>query len=92
VAKSLRGPKSSRLTLRKLQSELQRLRSRVEDLEDLRDLDDAIERNQGKPGTPWEQVEEEPGRRDPIRYPPAFDFPCRATASIAAFTFSGSPR
>jgi hypothetical protein len=57
--KNLRERKPNRLTVRKLQSELQHLRRRVEDLEDLRDLNAAIERNAGKPGVPWEEVKRE---------------------------------
>ena len=53
--------RQNRLTVRKLHSELQRLRRRVEDLEDLRDLNAAIERNEGKPGTPWNEVKKELG-------------------------------
>jgi hypothetical protein len=43
-------------TLNELAAEVRRLRERVDDLEDLRDLNDAIERNAGKPGTPWQEV------------------------------------
>jgi hypothetical protein len=57
--KNLREGKPNRPTVRKLQSELQHLRRRVEDLEDLRDLNAAIERNAGKPGVPWEEVKRE---------------------------------
>jgi hypothetical protein len=57
--KNLRERKPNRLTVRKLQSELQHLRRRVEDLEDLRDLNAAIERNAGKPGVPWQEVKRE---------------------------------
>ncbi|HEV2176836.1 MAG TPA: hypothetical protein VGW33_06505 [Terriglobia bacterium] len=42
----------TRLTDKKLRCS----RGRAEDLEDLRDLNAAIERNQGKPGIPWDQV------------------------------------
>ncbi len=48
-----------KVTTRQLHAELERLRKRVEDLEDLRDLNAAIERNAGKPGTPWEKVKKE---------------------------------
>jgi len=51
--------KSRKVTLRRLSAEVIRLRKRVEDLEDLRDLNEAIARNNGKPGTPWEQVRKE---------------------------------
>ncbi|HKS95289.1 MAG TPA: type II toxin-antitoxin system Phd/YefM family antitoxin [Terriglobia bacterium] len=50
-----------KVTVRQLQTELQRLRRRVEDLEDLRDLNAAIERNAGKHGIPWSQVKKELG-------------------------------
>jgi len=50
---------STRITIRDIHRELQRLRRRVEDLEDLRDLNAAIERNAGKPGIPWGQVKKE---------------------------------
>ncbi len=53
--------KPNRLTVRQLNSELQRLRRRVEDLEDLRDLNAAIERNAGRPGIPWNAVKQELG-------------------------------
>jgi hypothetical protein len=43
-------------TLCQVAEELLRLRQRVEDLEDLRDLNAAIERNAGRPGSPWEDV------------------------------------
>jgi len=61
MSKEFRQRKPNRLTVRKLHSELQRLRRRVEDLEDLRDLNAAIERNAGKPGTPWNEVKKELG-------------------------------
>jgi hypothetical protein len=50
-----------KVTIRRLHTELQRLRRRVEDLEDLRDLNAAIERNSDKPGIPWSQVKKELG-------------------------------
>lgn len=59
MAKSVQAAKSKRVTLRQLSAEVIRLRKRVEDLEDLRDLNEAIARNEGKPGTPWEQVRKE---------------------------------
>jgi hypothetical protein len=46
-------------TLESLAAELRQLRERLEDMEDLMELRAAIERNAGKPGTPWEQVKEE---------------------------------
>jgi len=45
--------------LHRLSAEVERLRSRVEDLEDLRDLNAAITRNAGKPGIPWAQARKE---------------------------------
>ena len=59
MGKTLQGAKSRRVTLRQLSAEVIRLRKRVEDLEDLSDLNEAIARDEGKPGTPWEQVEKE---------------------------------
>jgi len=56
-----RRRKPNPLTVRKLHSELLRLRRRVEDLEDLRDLNAAIGRNAGKPGVPWKEVKKELG-------------------------------
>jgi hypothetical protein len=50
-----------KLALQRLRQEMSGLRTRVEDLEDLRDLNVAIDRNNGKPGTPWEQVKKELG-------------------------------
>jgi len=50
-----------RTTLSQIGREMARLRARVEDLEDLRDINAAIDRNQGKPGTPWEQAKRELG-------------------------------
>ena len=46
-------------TLQKLNETVARLEQRVEDLEDLRDLEQAIEENEGKPLTPWEQAKTE---------------------------------
>ncbi|MEO8351890.1 MAG: hypothetical protein ABI680_09160 [Chthoniobacteraceae bacterium] len=43
-------------TLESLAAEVRRLRERLEDMEDLIELRAAVERNAGKPGTPWEQV------------------------------------
>jgi hypothetical protein len=52
---------STRITIRDIHRQLQRLRRRVEDLEDLHDLNAAIERNAGKPGIPWERAKKELG-------------------------------
>jgi hypothetical protein len=52
-------------TLESLAAEMRRLQERIEDIEDIEDMEDlielrsAIERNAGKPGVPWEQVEAE---------------------------------
>jgi hypothetical protein len=35
------------------------IKRRLEDMEDLLELRAAVERNAGKPGTPWEQVKSE---------------------------------
>jgi len=59
MGKTLQGAKSRRVTLRQLSEGVIRLRKRVEDLEDLSDLNEAIARDEGKPGTPWEQVKKE---------------------------------
>jgi hypothetical protein len=48
-------------TLDSLAQEIVRLQERLEDMEDLMELRAAIERNEGKPGTPWEQVKVELG-------------------------------
>jgi cell division protein FtsB len=61
MGKILQEVKPKRVTLRRLSAQLIRLRKRVEDLEDLRDLNEAIARNNGKPGTPWEQARKELG-------------------------------
>ena len=61
--KTAKQGKPIRPTVRQLQSELQRLRRRVEDLEDLRDLNTAIERNAGKSGIPWSEVKRDLGLR-----------------------------
>ncbi len=52
-------PTRAEPSLHRLSAEVERLRSRVEDLEDLRDLNAAITRNAGKPGVPWAQVRKE---------------------------------
>jgi hypothetical protein len=52
---------SDKLTLRRLNMKVERLKARVEDLEDLHDLNEAIARNAGKPGTPWSEVKKELG-------------------------------
>ena len=41
-------------TLESLALEVRRLQERLEDMEDLMELRAAVERNAGKPGTPWE--------------------------------------
>jgi len=46
-------------TLESLAAEVRRLQERLEDMEDLMELRAAVERNAGKPGTPWEQVKTE---------------------------------
>ncbi len=46
-------------TLESLAMEVRRLQERLEDMEDLMELRAAVERNAGKPGTPWEQVRDE---------------------------------
>ncbi len=46
-------------TLESLAVEVRRLQERLEDMEDLLELRAAVERNAGKPGTPWEQVKAE---------------------------------
>ncbi|NJL19268.1 MAG: hypothetical protein HC901_03015 [Bdellovibrionaceae bacterium] len=46
-------------TLESLAVEVRRLQDRLEDMEDLMELRAAVERNAGKPGTPWEQVKAE---------------------------------
>jgi len=54
-------PSSQKLTLRRLNMKVERLKARVEDLEDLHDLNEAIARNAGKPGTHWGEVKTELG-------------------------------
>jgi hypothetical protein len=46
-------------TLESLAAEVRQLKERLEDMEDLMELRSAVERNAGKPGTPWEQVKTE---------------------------------
>jgi len=46
-------------TLETLAAEVRRLRDRLEDIEDLMELRAAVERNDGKPGVPWEEVKSE---------------------------------
>jgi hypothetical protein len=46
-------------TLESLALAVRRLQERLEDMEDLIELRTAVERNAGKPGTPWEQVKAE---------------------------------
>ena len=50
---------SEKPTLESLAAEVRRLQERMEDMEDLLELRAAVERNAGKPGTPWEQVKAE---------------------------------
>lgn len=52
-------PPRAKPSLHRLSAELERLRTRVEDLEDLRDLNAAITRNAGQPGIPWAQAKKE---------------------------------
>ena len=61
MCESLGRRKAKKVTVRELHSQLRRLRATVEDLEDLRDLNAAIERNGGKPGIRWDQVEKDLG-------------------------------
>ncbi len=46
-------------TLESLAAEVRHLRERLEDMEYLMEFRAAVERNVGKPGTPWEQVKTE---------------------------------
>ena len=46
-------------TLESLAAEVRRLQERIEEMEDLMELRAAVERNAGKPGTPWDQVKAE---------------------------------
>ena len=46
-------------TLESLAAEVRQLQERLEDMEDLMELRAAVERNAGKPGTPWEEVKTE---------------------------------
>jgi hypothetical protein len=46
-------------TLESLAAEMRELRQRLENMEDLMELRAAVERNAGRPGTPWEQVRTE---------------------------------
>ena len=46
-------------TLEGLAVAVRRLQERLEDMEDLLELRAAVERNAGKPGTPWDQVKAE---------------------------------
>jgi len=45
--------------LRKLESAVERLQERIEDLEDLCDLEQAIAENGGKPLIPWEEAKKD---------------------------------
>jgi hypothetical protein len=53
------SPIAEKPTLDTLAAEVRQLRERLEDMEDLMELRGAVERNAGKPGTPWEQVKKE---------------------------------
>ena len=46
-------------TLESLAVEVRRLQERLEEMEDLMELRAAVERNAGKPGTPWDRVKAE---------------------------------
>ena len=46
-------------TLESLAAEVRRLQERIEDMEDLMELRAAVERNDGKPGVPWEKAKAE---------------------------------
>jgi hypothetical protein len=46
-------------TLESLAVAVRRLQERLEDMEDLIELRAAVERNAGKPGSPWDQVKTE---------------------------------
>ena len=46
-------------TIESLVAEVRRLQERLEDLEDLMEFRAAVERNGGKPGTPWDEVKAE---------------------------------
>ena len=46
-------------TLESLALEVRHLKKRLEDMEDLMELRAAVERNAGKPGTPWKEVKTE---------------------------------
>jgi len=53
------SPIAEKPTLETLATEVRQLRERLEDMEDLIELRAAVERNNGKPGKPWEQVKKE---------------------------------
>jgi len=46
-------------TIESLDAEVRQLKECLEDMEDLMELRAAVERNGGKPGTPWEEVRAE---------------------------------
>ena len=54
---SVTNPKKP--TLESLADQMRRLQERIEDMEDLIELRSAVERNNGKPGVPWEQAKAE---------------------------------
>jgi predicted AAA+ superfamily ATPase len=49
------------MTLESLAADVEQLRERLEDMEDVIELRAAVDRNAGKPGTPWEKVKVELG-------------------------------
>lgn len=53
------APITEKPTLESLAAEVRRLQERIEDMEDLMELRAAVDRNAGKPGTPWEEVKAE---------------------------------
>lgn len=55
------SPTLEKSTLESLAAELGKLQERMEELEDLMELRAAVERNQRKPGMPWETVKGELG-------------------------------
>ena len=61
MTKTLDAARSKKPTLKRLSTEMHRLRERVEDLEDARDLEEAIRRNGDKPLIPWEQAKKDLG-------------------------------
>ncbi len=55
----MNNPTLEQPTLESLAAELRRLQERIEDMEDLMELRAAVERNEGKPGIPWDQAKTE---------------------------------